>query len=557
VLATEITGLFKKSTQAAFVGMKTTEQHLRAWMAFTELDKLLRELPFEDSGYATPKEYIDDIVMRVSATAEGANGRYSLYDLAPFVKDIAGNWLGHNALLLMKPAVQASLNWVQLARKTGMELKLADTPTEKRKIILGNMGRLSAAVAQMTLVGGVRAVPLMTEALALMAGYDIAVNDGEWTATQQTALEKLELGVREVLTEAGVPEEHQDTLKKVMYYGAFSTLVGVNLSMNESWAGYFDPITLKQMKTLYEGIGKAGKSGDFIEDMGMLMYKTFAPTQLKRTILGAMELANDKRYGNNLEELPGELTTKELVKDFIFGKTLNEVDDQDAVYKLLNATDTDAGKQDYLEKLIKAPNIKIDNAGYLADFTDKSITMQPELLRRTKLLQLAAYKADKDITPYQTTSRHEVQAWIDEDLAKGKDSELRAWAEYGDIPSEVKGGTLQQKIDRVLKWSDEYYQSEISIALLQNEAQRGNIIFKDKAISPSAITLDVPDEVKNAPDALKGFEYFKHKLKTSTDKVKRGGTTKEKKKGGRVKFDSDGELIIPETDTKIKEYNPE
>lgn len=554
VSGSDIQGIWRGIGQVSFVGMKATEMHLRAFTAFVTADKILREIPFEQSGFATAKEYVDYVVNVSAAVTEAAHGRYNLYDLAPFVRDISGNWLGHNALLLMKPALNMSLNWVQAMRKTGIDISLAATSVEKRKIIFKSIGRLTALMGEMTLLGGVKAIPLITEAAGLLAAWNIAANDGKWSATQQTAIEQLELKSRKMLSDAGLTDEQIDKLRQVFYYGAFSTLVGVNLSMNEGWASYFEPVTIKAIQKLFKDLGKAEKGDQLFEKVGKIAYDNFVPNQLKRITLMSAEFATKKRLDKDFNEIGGELTAKEAIIDGIAGKMLSEVDNTDSMYKFLNATDTDAGKQEYWAKLIKAPNIKIENKGYLADYTDNIVAMSPELLKNTKYAQIAAYKADQEMTDYETTSRAEVQAFIDADLALGDKSTLRAWAEYGKLPDEIKGGSLQSKLKRAMDWSNQYYQSQIAYSILKAKAEAGALVFDNKTISPASITFEVPDAVKNAPDALKGFEYFKYKLEESMGKVERGGRTKPPKSSGKSNFNPDGEFTEPK-EYEYKEPN--
>lgn len=450
----------------------------------------------------TMDNYLTQAANHAKIITDGVHGRYKLLNYNPNFAIFKQNpWLRWVTVMMSPWAHKMSVvntiarDAISMNSENGLRAATA----------LGAMGIVG------TLIGGVAAVPLMSDYYAALKTAD-KLTPGQKNSIDPTPYEDLWIKAMDVATnEFNLSEDEAIQLKKLIEYGFISTTLGVNLSMDDAYGMPFiaskistfadavkNPKSFDTQGRLVETAGVAGNASDLLQKALYPFMKVLIATMAKNVWMGYGDYltGETKRYDFSNEYANVEMSTTDRIRTAMFGEPLESLIERKNKIHGGTPLDTQAERENFYSKMLNSGGRTLQgkNGRELKDMARLSPYLNKHAYGVRSAL-LAAWQDEDMIMPLKQ-SEDMFDKWVSENRDKIKDKMLKgSEAETYTVEVDKKIGDMRNRIR-------EYYITEVVMNVMNSYINAAN---KHGEKLPPVIRTK--NNVKGLPFGEQGFNY--------------------------------------------------
>lgn len=482
--------------------------------AFTRLsDRVTRKFVAKDAALEwmhmnpikagqTMTNYLTQAANHAKIITDGVHGRYKLLNYNPNFAIFKQNpWLRW-VTVMMSPWAHKMSVVNTIARDA---ISMNSENGLRSAVALGAMGIVG------TLIGGVSAIPILSDYYAMLKSVD-KMTPGQKNSIDPTPYEDLWIKVINfAVDEFNLSEPLAIQMKLLIEYGALSTFLGVNLSMDDAYGLPFvaskistfvdavkNPKSFDSQGRLVETAGVAGNASDLLQKALYPFMKVLMPTMAKNVWMGYGDYltGETKRYDMSNEYANVEMSTTDRIRTAMFGEPLESLIERKNKIHGGTPLDTQAERENFYSKMLNSGGRTLQgkNGRELKDMA----RLSPYLNKHAYGVRSALLSAwqDEDMIMPLKQSEDMFDKWVSENRDKIKDKMLKG--------SEAETYTVEvdKKIADMRNRIREYYITEVVMNVMNSYINAAN--KHGEKIPP---VIRTKNNVKGLPFGEQGFNY--------------------------------------------------
>lgn len=440
------------------------------------------------------KEYADDIVKKAANFVYETQGNYDYLWRSQFEKAMLKNMpLGKTFLTLVSPAINQTTMYANIMRRMV-------TMDENRKHYLAHG---LAMMVLVPLVGGVNAIPGISELSKVMDYVNDLTGDKDQFDTKQSTIDKIGSEIGDMAAKIGVPKEHINDVIMTYKKGILSALTDVDFSQDAGISGMAIPfIAQKIAKTISTDIPGLA-NGDDVMSSFINLLSSNVPA-LGRAFKAGRQLVR----GERLDASGNPMGKKYGVSDAIIEGLMGTSATQRAASEAARENSDYGSPQSSHEMINELRNMK----GLSLNAKDKEEIATSGLFNNKREL-LSALRAEANKLNSRDAignSNKLTSDWIN---SNNEIAMRLAGKWYASETPEYEGSNRDMKsLQKSLKSAvDRYYKATALSEVVNNKTDKQTSVAYDKQKVPNALNSGYRT-VGDAPYEERGYLYVMSKF---------------------------------------------